>query len=259
MRRIQWVASLLALLALASPASGARAKELVVGTEGVYAPFTFADESGKLTGYDVEVIREVGKRAGLDVRFIPTPWDSIFLGLEAKKFDLVANEVARTPERERKYLFTTDYLVSGAQIIVKKDRAGDFSAGLASLAGLKVGTGVGSNYTKLLEDWNTSHQPAIDLKYYDGNLTSVLQDVVSGRLDATLNDRLTAGYDAAHLGLPIKVVGAPVALVPSHFVVRKDAEGEALAKKLDAALASLKEDGTLTRLSVKWFGADYTK
>jgi len=82
---------------------------------------------------------------------------------------------------------------------------------------------------------------------------------VAGRLDATLNDRLTVGYDAQKLGLPVKVVGSPIALVPSHFVVRKDAEGEALVKQLDPAIAALKADGTLAKLSVKWFGADYTK
>ncbi|MDO5089241.1 MAG: transporter substrate-binding domain-containing protein [Leptotrichiaceae bacterium] len=56
-----------------------------VGIEGVFLPFTFTDETGKLTGYDVEVVEEIGKRAGLDVEFIPTLWDSMFLGLELKK------------------------------------------------------------------------------------------------------------------------------------------------------------------------------
>ena len=252
-------AGLLLALALALPAAGRAApkEELRVGTEGVYAPFTFADEKGTLTGYDVEVIRAVAEKAGLTATFLPTPWDSIFLGLEAKKFDLVANQIAKTPEREKKYLFTQDYLVSGAQIIVRKD--GPALDGLAALGGKKVGTGVGSNYTKLLEDWNAGHDPKIALKYYDGNLTSVLQDLVAGRIDATVNDRLTVGYDAGKLNLPVKTVGKPIALVPSHFVVRKDAAGEALVKRLDAAITALKQDGTLAKLSVKWFGADYTR
>lgn len=249
---------LLALAALVAADPAPAAEVLKVGTEGAYAPFTFQDEKGQLTGYDVEVIREAGRRAGLEVSFVPTPWDSIFLGLEARKFDLVANQIGKTPEREKKYLFTTDYLVSGAQIIVRSDRPGALQ-GLASLAGLKVGTGVGSNYSKLLEAYNRSHQPGIDIRYYDGTLTTVLQDIVAGRLDATVNDRLTVGYNVKALKLPVKVVGEPIELVPSHFVVRKGPQGEALVKRLDAALAAMKADGTLAKLSERWFGADYTR
>ncbi|WP_242342659.1 transporter substrate-binding domain-containing protein [Anaeromyxobacter terrae] len=247
-----------AVVAFAGVARAAPAQTLKVGTEGVYAPFTFQDADGKLTGYDVEVVREIARRAGLEPVFAPTPWDSIFLGLESRKFDLVANQIGKTPEREKKYLFTDDYLVSGAQIIVKDGRAGTFS-GLESLAGLKVGTGVGSNYSKLLEAYNASHTPGIDIKYYDGTLTTVLQDIVAGRLDATVNDRLTVGYNVKKLALPVKLVGAPLALVPSHFVVRKGPEGEALVKRLNEAIAAAKRDGTLAKLSVKWFGADYTR
>lgn len=257
MRAIRSIPFLLA--ALIALAGDARAAEtLKIGTEGVYAPFTFQDEAGKLTGYDVEVIREIARRAGLEAVFVPTPWDSIFLGLESRKFDLVANQIGKTPEREKKYLFTSDYLVSGAQIIVKAARSGTFT-GLESLAGLKVGTGVGSNYTKLLEGYNADHSPDIDIKYYDGTLTTVLQDIVAGRIDATVNDRLTVGYNVKKLSLPVKLVGEPLALVPSHFVVRKGPEGEALVKRLDQAIASVKQDGTLAKLSVKWFGADYTR
>ena len=86
-------------------------QKVKVGTEGVYAPFTFTDGSGKLTGYDVEVVEEIGKRANLDIEFVPTPWDSMFLGLESKKFDFIANEIAKNPEREKKYTFSDDYLV----------------------------------------------------------------------------------------------------------------------------------------------------
>jgi ABC-type amino acid transport substrate-binding protein len=256
MKTLRLVLVLAAALVVAG--STRAAEQLRVGTEGVYAPFTFQDDKGQLTGYDVEVVRELAKRAGLEAVFVPTPWDSIFLGLEARKYDLVANQIGKTPEREKKYLFTADYLISGAQIIVKKYRQGTFD-GLESLVGLKVGTGVGSNYTKLLEQFNATHKPGIDLKYYEGNLTTVLQDIVAGRLDATLNDRLTVGYNVKSLNLPVKLVGEPVALVPSHFVVRKGPDGEALVKKLDAAIASAKQDGTLAKLSVKWFGADYTK
>lgn len=234
----------------------ASAKNVItVGTEGVYAPFTYVDDKNNLTGYDVEVVKEIAKRLDVDVKFVPTPWDSMFLSLETKKFDLIANQIAKNPDREKKYLFSDSYLISGAQIIVKSDKNGVNT--LDDLKGLKVGIGVGSNYAKILEDANKDKK--IDIKYYDGNLTTVLQDIATGRIDATLNDRLTVGYNVKKLGLKVKLVGKPIALVPSHFVFRQDKDSEALRDGFNKALAELKKDGTLVKLSTEWFGADFTQ
>jgi ABC-type amino acid transport substrate-binding protein len=248
-----------ASLLFTAGASLPAATKVTIGTEGVYPPFTFLDDQGQITGYDVEVVRAIAQRAGFEVTFVPTPWDSMFLALDSRKFDGVANQIARTAAREQKYTFSGSYLIAGAQIIVRGDRAGSFSHGLADLKGLKVGTGVGSNYTKLLEDYNSKNGNAINLKYYDGNLTTVLQDIIAGRLDATFNDRLTVAYNVAKLGLNVKLVGAPVEHVPAHFVFRKDAQGEALARQFSQGLDQLKQDGSLAKLSQKWFGADYTR
>ncbi|KPU43296.1 cystine-binding periplasmic protein precursor [Oxobacter pfennigii] len=233
-------------------------QKVLVGTEGTYPPFTYEDESGVLTGYDIEVVREIEKRVGdIEIEFVPTPWDSMFLGLESKKFDFIANQIAKNPEREEKYSFTdNNYFVSAAQIIVKGDNNSSINS-LDDLKGLKVGTSVGSNYTKKLEEYNAKNNNALDLKYYDGNVTTVFQDIDAGRIDATLNERLTAADNIKKLGLNIKTVGEPVNTVPSYFVFRKG-EDE-LKSKIDKALASMKEDGTLKDISIKWFGEDYTK
>ncbi|MDR3669502.1 MAG: transporter substrate-binding domain-containing protein [Holophaga sp.] len=249
---------ILGLLASQSLAAAPR-QVVTVGTEGVYAPFTFLDEKGVITGYDVEVVQEIARRVNVEVKFVPTPWDSMFLALDARKFDLVANEIAKNPQRAQKYNFSESYMVSGAQIIVRGDRPGTFSNGYADLKGLKVGTGVGSNYSKRLEDFNQKNGNQISLKYYDGNLTTVLQDIVAGRLDATVNDRLTVGYNAKKLGTNVKVVGKPLDYEPAYFVFRKDAQGQALTTLFDQGLAQIRKDGTLAKLSHKWFGADYTR
>ncbi|WP_136513169.1 transporter substrate-binding domain-containing protein [Geomonas edaphica] len=245
-----------AAVALASGVALAGKPVLKVGTEGVYAPFTFKDKNGKLTGYDIEVLREAGKKVGFEVNYVPTPWDSMFLGLESKKFDVIANQISKNPQREKKFLFSDNsYLISGAQLIVRGDKQNLKS--LEDLRGLKVGTGAGSNYSKILEEANKNKQ--FEIKYYDGNFTTVLQDIVTGRLDATINDRLTVGYNIKQLKLNVKPVGKPVDLVPSYFVFRQDADGQKLKKLVDDGLKALKKDGTLAKLSIKWFGADYTK
>src|SRR4051812_9479030 len=78
-----------------------------IGTEGTYAPFTFHDKDGKLVGFDVEVAQEVAKRIGLEAEFIETKWDGMFAGLDAKRFDVVANQVSIRDDRKEKYDFSS--------------------------------------------------------------------------------------------------------------------------------------------------------
>ena len=85
---------------------------LRVGTEGVYSPFSYHDPAtGQLVGYDVDVARAVADKLGVKVEFVETPWDSIFAALEANRFDVVANEVTITSEREAKYDLSNPYSV----------------------------------------------------------------------------------------------------------------------------------------------------
>ncbi|MFL6556744.1 MAG: transporter substrate-binding domain-containing protein, partial [Bacillus sp. (in: firmicutes)] len=73
---------------------------LLVGTEGTYPPFTFHDTSGNLTGFDVDLATEVAKRLGVKPEFKETQWDAMFAGLDAKRFDMIANEVGIRPDRQ---------------------------------------------------------------------------------------------------------------------------------------------------------------
>ncbi|HBM81408.1 MAG TPA: ABC transporter substrate-binding protein, partial [Clostridiaceae bacterium] len=119
---------------------GNTAKKVLVGTEGTYNPFTYKDENGQLTGYDIDVVKEIDKRIDdIDFEFLPTPWDSMFLGLESKKYDMIADQISKDSEREKKYSFSNNsYFISAAHIIVKKDNNKTIN-GLDDLKGLKVG------------------------------------------------------------------------------------------------------------------------
>ncbi|SQE70965.1 cysteine ABC transporter substrate-binding protein [Staphylococcus lugdunensis] len=77
-------------------------KTLKVGTEGTYAPFTYHDKQDKLTGYDIDVIKAVAKAEGYKLKFNETSWDSMFAGLDAGRFDVIANQVGINKEREQK-------------------------------------------------------------------------------------------------------------------------------------------------------------
>lgn len=224
-----------------------------VGTEGAYAPFTYVDENGKLTGFDVEVVEEIAKRANIEVEFVPTPWDSMFLGLESKKFDFIANQITKNPEREQKYDFSNDYLIAAAQIIVKKGRT-DIKT-LDDLKGKRVLSAVGSNYNKIITDFDKNGE--INLGYFDGNVSIALEEISLGKADATINDRLTVGYFIKQKGDLVELVGEPIEKNPVYFTFRKDTPE--LKDKVNKALEEIKADGTLAKISEKWFSGDFTK
>ncbi|MDF2830474.1 MAG: amino acid transporter substrate-binding protein family / amino acid transporter rane, partial [Mycobacterium sp.] len=106
---------------------------LRVGTEGVYAPFSYHDPAtGELVGYDVDVAKAVGEKLGVRVEFVETPWDSMFAALEANRFDVVANQVTINAERQAKYDLSQPYTVGEGVIVT---RANDDS--IKSLADVK--------------------------------------------------------------------------------------------------------------------------
>jgi L-cystine transport system substrate-binding protein len=241
--------------------SSAAVSVINVGTMGTYEPFSYFDAAGRITGYDIEVLRLIETvDPSLKFEFHAGPWDSLFPALDAGRYQLLANQIAKTAERLKKYSLTENsYHQAVSQIIVKQGRT-DIT-GIESLAGdgKRVGTTVGDNYTRFLEDWNSSNGGVLNIVYYEEDVTTVLQDIVNGRIDATLNDPIMAQAKAKSQGLAVEPVGPFIKPDPTFLIAKNDAAGKALIAKLDAALAALIADGRLSALSVEWFGADYTK
>ncbi|GAB6100576.1 cystine ABC transporter substrate-binding protein [Halanaerocella petrolearia] len=227
-------------------------KVLEVGLEGTYPPFNFETEDGQLKGYDVEVAKEIAKRIGYQIEFVPTKWSGMFGALEARKFDMIVNQVAITPKRKEKYAFTEPYVYSGAQLIVKKGQ--DNIDSLEDLKGKKVGVGLGSNYEQIVKSFDKNNE--IEVKTYEV-LLDTLNDLSIGRIDAALNDKLVAGINIKKTGLDLKLAGEPVKKVVNGIVLRKG--NNKLLNKVNKALGQMKEDGTLKEISMKWFGVDVSK
>lgn len=96
-------------------------KEIVIGTEGTFAPFSYHDDNDNLVGYDVEVSEALAKELGVKIKFVEVKWDSLIAGLDSDKYDLVTNQVAITAERKKKYDFSIPHTYSYPAIITKKD------------------------------------------------------------------------------------------------------------------------------------------
>lgn len=223
--------------------------KLRIGTEGTYAPFTFHDESGKLTGFDVEIAEEITKRLGLKAEFIETSWDSIIAGLDAERFDTIFNQVGITDERKEKYDFSDDYIVSKAVLIVAEDNT-DIKT-FADLKGKKAGQSLTSNLADI------ARENGAEIVTTDG-FNQAIDLLASGRIDATVNDGISfLDLKKQKPDLPLKIVAEAPDAAKNAALFRKG--NEALIEAVNGALAEMKSDGTYLKISEKYFGADVSK
>jgi len=224
-------------------------KKLVIGTEGTYSPFTFHDASGKLTGYDVDVVTEVAKRLGVEPVFQETQWDAMFAGLDSKRFDVIANQVGIRPDRQEKYDFSKPYSVSHAVLATNKSNTTvkDF----ADIKGLKAAQSMTSNYADLARS-NGAEIVAVD------NFNQAIDLIATKRADVVLNDNLTVlDYLKQKPDTPIQIVAKNEEGQPTAFMFRKGSTE--LADAMSKALDEMRQDGTLKKISEKWFSEDISQ
>ncbi len=223
---------------------------LTVATEGTYRPFSFhEDGTGPLTGYDVEVAEAVADKLGLEIVFQETQWDAIFAGLEAGRFDAIANQVAITPEREEKYAFSVPYAVSPG-VIVTKD-TDDSITSFADLEGKTTAQSLTSNWYELAQS------SGANVEAVEGWAQAVAL-LEQGRVDATVNDRLTfLDYETTNPGKGLKIAAQTDDTSKSAFALTK--ADSALAEAITAALEELRSEGVLADLGAKYFGADVSQ
>jgi L-cystine transport system substrate-binding protein len=223
---------------------------LTVGTEGTYKPFSFHQNgAGKLTGFDVEIITAVADKLGVKPKFEETQWDAIFAGLEAGRFDVIANQVTINDERKAKYDFSDPYTVSRGVIVTRADNQGIDS--FADLKGKTTAQSLTSNWYQLAKD------SGAQVEAVEGWAQSVTL-LEQGRVDATVNDKLTyLDYQATSPNDKIKVAAETPETSESALAFRKGSTD--LVDAVDAALGDLRADGTLAKISDKYFGEDVTK
>jgi L-cystine transport system substrate-binding protein len=226
-------------------------------TQSDYPPFSYIGEDNVLKGYDVEFMQEISKRLeGYSIDISTLGWDAMFLALESRTIDLIGDEVAITEQRKERYLYSDPYFDARSVIVVKKGRT-DIRT-IADLEGKVVNTYIGDNYTKLLEDYNSTHSNKIKLEYVsDVPHEDRLLGVQNGRYDAVVGDPLRALTAIERHNLQVEIVGEPVHSVLVGLVFNKDEKGQKLKELIDPIIQELKKDGTLSELCVKWTGGDF--
>lgn len=238
-------------------AAPAEVTSIIVGTGTAFPQVCFIDENGKLTGFDVELLKEIDNRLPeYEFDFQTMDFSNLLLSLETKKIDLVAHVMEKNPEREQKYSFNKEaYAHWRNRIIVAKDNNTILT--LDDLKGKKVLAGATSAQAQILENYNKENDNAINIVYQSGTANDTAAQITSGRVDATL---------AADFVLPIidpqsqlKAAGDELSSADILYVFRKDdADSQKLSDAIDGAIKELKTDGTLGKLSTEWLGADVT-
>lgn len=220
---------------------------LTVGTEGTYKPFSYhEDGAGELTGYDVEVITAVAEKLGVAAEFEETQWDAMFAGLDAGRFDVIANQVSITPEREKAYSFSDPYTYSNGVIVTTADN-GEISS-FEDLEGKTTAQSLTSNWRELAEESGAS------IEAVEGWAQSITL-LEQGRVDATINDKLTyLDYQNATPNENIKVAAETEDQSRSALAFRQGSDD--LVEAVNTALEELRVEGTLAEISEKYFGED---
>ena len=220
---------------------------ITVGTEGTYRPFTYHENgSGDLTGYDVEVMEAVADELGVKVKFEETQWDAIFAGLNAGRFDAIANQVSITPERTKDYEFSTPYTVSPGVVVVTKDNK-DISS-FDDLAGRTTAQSLTSNW------YDLAKKSGAKIQNVEGWAQAVAL-LEQGRVDATVNDSLTfLDWQKTEGKDTLKIAAETDDEARNAIAFRQGSDD--LVAAVDKALEKLRKDGTLAKISDKYFGED---
>ncbi|MED4821530.1 transporter substrate-binding domain-containing protein [Bacillus atrophaeus] len=231
--------------------------KIVVATSGTLYPTSYHDtESGsdKLTGYEVEVIREAAKRLGVKVEFKEMGIDGMLTAVNSGQIDAAANDIDVTKDREKKFAFSAPYKYSYGTAIVRKD---DLS-GIHTLKDLKGKKAAGAATTVYMDV--ARKYGAEEVIYDNATNEQYLKDVANGRTDVILNDYyLQALALAAFPDLNI-TIHPDIKYMPNKQALVMKKSNTELQKKMNQTLKKMAKDGTITKLSKKFFNkADVSK
>lgn len=227
--------------------------EIVVATEGTWAPWTYTDENGVLVGFDVEVAAAIAEKLGVKATFVTVEWDGILAGIDSGRYDIAANGIDVTETRSEKYNFTTPYAYNRTALVVRGSN--EKIKSFTDLKGKKTANSIASTYMILAEEYGAE---AIGVDTLD----QTIMQIMTGRADATLNSEVSiAYYMQQRPDTDIKIVAlteeANLVAIPTRKTA--DNDSASLLAAIDEAIAELREEGKLAEISIKYFGRDITK
>ncbi|WP_160719325.1 transporter substrate-binding domain-containing protein [Bacillus sp. USDA818B3_A] len=236
--------------------SETKVQKIIVGTGTQFPNVCFIDENGKLTGYDVELVRKIDEKLPeYQFEFKTMEFSNLLISLETNKIDFIAHQMEVNEERQKKFLFNSEpYNIFPLHVTVKQDNNEINS--IKDLKGKKVIVSPTSNSAVFIEKYNKEHNAGIQIVYAGNGPDSTINQIKTGRADATITTPFSVDFNNKQVDAQEKVVGEPLLNSKVYFLLRKDETP--LQKRIDEALVELKKEGVVGELSKKWLGADYT-
>ncbi|MBT2698515.1 amino acid ABC transporter substrate-binding protein [Bacillus sp. ISL-40] len=223
---------------------------LKIAVDDTFPPMEYRNDQNKLVGFDIDLANAISKELGVKVEFIPTAWDGILPGLDAKRYDIIMSSMNITDERKQKVDFV-EYMKLGQVVAVKSGNPQKIQS-KEDLSGKIVGVQLGSTSESAAKEIKGIKE----LKTYNG-YTDVFNDLGLGRLQGVIVAEAVGRYYKTTKPDAFDVVGSSFQSLPVGIAVRKgDDELEAALQK---AIETVKDNGAYTEVSKKWFGTDKSK
>jgi len=216
-------------------------KTIRMGTEGAYPPYNFINDAGEVDGYEREIGDEMCKRAELTCEWVTNEWDSIIPNLTSGNYDTIIAGMSITDERDEVIDFTQNYIPPAQSAYVALSADADLAGGVIAAQASTIQAGYVAESGATLLEFAT----------YDETVAAVR----NGEADAVFADKDALAPAVDESGGELVFTGADVQLGGGVGMGVRESDGE-LKGKFDAAITSMKEDGTINAAIIKWFGED---
>ena len=250
----------LAVTALAGCGSNSAQKEeskkIVVGLDDSFPPMGFKDEKNEIVGFDIDLAKEVAKRLGREVEFKAIDWNSKEAELKSGRVDILWNGLDITGKRKENMLFSEPYM-DNRQIVFVAKNGKVAVAGEADLAGKTIGTQSGGTTEEYFENKPELKASMKEVKYYPDYINAFM-DLENGRLDAVVGDEIIGRYYISKHPDEIQAIDTVIGTV-SQFGIAFRKDDQKLRDEVQKVFDEMKADGTVAKISEKWFAKDITK
>lgn len=236
-----------------------KAGKLVLGLDDAFPPMGYVDtKTGELVGFDIDLAKEACKRLGIELKTQPIDWDNKTAELNNGNIDCLWNGFSKTDEREKEFNLSIPYMKNNQIILIKTDAT---YTGLSGLAGKTIGVQSDSSAEVALNSNDAFKKTLKSVVQIDDYSKAVLE-LQNGTIDAIGIDEVVARYYLTNNPGAYKVLqdkdGKDASLANEDYVVGFRKADSALKAKIEGALKEMAADGTMAKISTKWFGEDVT-
>lgn len=228
--------------------------KFILGLDDSFPPMGFTDDKGEIVGFDIDLAKAVCEKLGVELVLQPIEWEAKEQELSTKNIDCIWNGFSVTPERQENLTMSKPYMLNNISLVVTSSSK---VTSLADMAGKKLAVQSGSSAEEALnDDANKAFRESLGQTNPFSDYITALMDMETGNSDAVLMDTVTANYMITDAGKDYKVLSETLLADQYAIGFRK---GEiALCDAVEKALSELKADGTVAKISTKWFGSDVT-